>query len=183
MKTGLLWNTWARGELWYNSEYALEPFVPIEQPWLKSSTYMIYSSWISGLILLYKSIAIKGIYLVVTCVKINKVSGIQLQYTISRIWNFDLPTKLLIINLTFLKTYMEKATIFPTNLCQYSHNTSCAHTRGQYTPALITTHLIQKYPIKISILQSCATQVGILQEKMNWANSFFQKVPETPFSA
>ena len=32
-------------------------------------------------------------------------------------------------------------------------------------PALITTHLIQKYPIKISILKSCATQVGILQEK------------------
>ena len=31
-------------------------------------------------------------------------------------------------------------------------------------PALITTHLIQKYPIKIFILQSGATQVGILQE-------------------
>ena len=30
--------------------------------------------------------------------------------------------------------------------------TSCAHKWGQYTPALITTHLIQKYPIiKISI--------------------------------
>ena len=43
--------------------------------------------------------------------------------------------------------------------------TSCAHKWGQYTPALITTHLIQKYPMKISILQSCATQVGILQEK------------------
>ena len=42
--------------------------------------------------------------------------------------------------------------------------TSCAHKWGQYTPTLTTTHLIQKYPIKISILQSCATQVGILQE-------------------
>ena len=60
---------------------------------------------------------------------------------------------------------------------------SCAHQWGQYTPALITTHLIQKYPIKISILQSCASQVGILQKKMNWANRFFQKVAETPFSA
>ena len=35
---------------------------------------------------------------------------------------------------------------------------------GKYTPALITTYLIQKYPIKISILQSCATHMGILQE-------------------
>ena len=47
---------------------------------------------------------------------------------------------------------------------EYTWTTSCAHKWGQYTPALITTHLIQKYPIKISILQSCATQVGILQE-------------------
>ena len=45
------------------------------------------------------------------------------------------------------------------------YKTSCAHKWGQYTPTLITTHLIQKYPIKISILQLCATQVGILQEK------------------
>ena len=44
--------------------------------------------------------------------------------------------------------------------------TSCAHKWGQYTPALITTHLIQKYPIKIFILQSCATQVGIFRKKM-----------------
>ena len=43
--------------------------------------------------------------------------------------------------------------------------TSCAHKWGQHNPALITTHLIQIYPIQISILQSCATQVGILQEK------------------
>ena len=42
--------------------------------------------------------------------------------------------------------------------------TSCAHKWGQYTPALITTHLIQKYTINVSILQSCATQMGILQE-------------------
>ena len=27
--------------------------------------------------------------------------------------------------------------------------TSCAHKWGQYTPALITTHLIQKYPIDL----------------------------------
>ena len=33
-----------------------------------------------------------------------------------------------------------------------SIQTSCTHKWGQYTPALITTHLIQKYPIKISIL-------------------------------
>ena len=61
--------------------------------------------------------------------------------------------------------------------------TSCAHKWGQYTSALITTHLIQKYPIKISILQSCATQVEILQEQI-WIEPivFFQKVPETPFS-
>ena len=49
-----------------------------------------------------------------------------------------------------------------------SEPTSCVHKWGQYTPALITTHLIQKYRIKISILQSYATQVG----KINWANSF-----------
>ena len=81
--------------------------------------------------------------------------------------------------------------------------TSCAHRWGQYTPTLITTHLIQKYLIKISILQSCATQVGILQEnearntkmyrdqethtiringryEINWANSFFSKSPGNP---
>ena len=34
--------------------------------------------------------------------------------------------------------------------------TSCAHKWGQYTLVLITTHLIQKYPIKISILQQRA---------------------------
>ena len=50
--------------------------------------------------------------------------------------------------------------------------TSCAHKWGQYTPALITTHLIQKYQIKISILQSCATQVGILQENFAWDQIF-----------
>ena len=82
--------------------------------------------------------------------------------------------------------------------------TSCAHKWGQYTPALITTHLIQKYPIKISILQSYATQVGILQEnearntkmyrgqethpirinaryEMNWANSFFKNFRKPHF--
>ena len=64
-----------------------------------------------------------------------------------------------------------------------SGKTSCAHKWGQYTPALISTHLIQKYPIKISILQSCATQVGILQENIELSQKFFQKVPETPFSA
>ena len=43
--------------------------------------------------------------------------------------------------------------------------TSCAHKWGQYTPTLITMHLVQQYPIRISILKSCATQVGILQQK------------------
>ena len=60
------------------------------------------------------------------------------------------------------------------------HTTSCAHEWGQYTPALITIHLIQNYPIKISISQSCATQVGIPQEKINWANSFYSKSSGNP---
>ena len=42
-----------------------------------------------------------------------------------------------------------------------SVKTWCAHKWKQYTPAVITTHLIQKYIIKIYILPSCATQVGI----------------------
>ena len=46
--------------------------------------------------------------------------------------------------------------------CEYETR---AHNWGQYTPAVITTDLTQKYLIKISILQSCATQVGIHQEK------------------
>ena len=40
-------------------------------------------------------------------------------------------------------------------------------------PLLWSLHTSSRNPIKISILQSCATQVGILQEKeMNWANIF-----------
>ena len=35
---------------------------------------------------------------------------------------------------------------------RHANWTSCAHKWGQYTPALITIHLIQKYPMKISIL-------------------------------
>ena len=64
----------------------------------------------------------------------------------------------------------------------YNKLSSCAHKWRQYTPALITTHLIQIYPIKISILQSCATQVGILQETLNWANSFFKSFRNPIFS-
>ena len=55
---------------------------------------------------------------------------------------------------------IERTQIHP----QTHKQTSCAHKWGQYTPTLITTHLIQKYPIKTSILQLCATEVGILQE-------------------
>ena len=84
-------------------------------------------------------------------------------------------------------------------------NTDCVHKWGQYTPALITTHLIQKYPIKIFILQSCATQMGFFQEneakntkmyrdqethtirinvryEMNWANVFSKSAVNSIFS-
>ena len=49
--------------------------------------------------------------------------------------------------------------------------TSCAHKWGQNT-ALITTHLIKKYPIKISILQLCA----------NWVDDFLESFRNPIFS-
>ena len=41
------------------------------------------------------------------------------------------------------------------------------------SPFLITIHLIRKYPVKIFILQSCATHVGILHEKNELSQYFF----------
>ena len=43
-------------------------------------------------------------------------------------------------------------TMYTIQVIGWQKQTSCAHKGGQYTPALITTHLIQKYPIKISFL-------------------------------
>ena len=60
--------------------------------------------------------------------------------------------------------YVEIIIIPHIDSTQFTDDNKLCHKWGQYTPILIITHIIQKYPIKIFILQSCATQVGILQE-------------------
>ena len=72
-------------------------------------------------------------------------------------------------------------------------STSCAHKWGQYTPALISTHRIKKYPTNSPIFKSLWSKINRGPEaypisinprdEMNRADSFHEKLRKLRFSA
>ena len=83
---------------------------------------------------------------------------------------------------------------FPDDIfkCIFLNETSCAHKWGQYTPALISTHPIKKYPTNSPIFKSLWSKIDRGPEtypisinprdEMNRADSFREKLRKPRFS-